>query len=99
MCTFQVVCGVCHSFSGHLFERLGGELGIVDGMTMKNDFCEELVDACQGQIPFPSYENGDDYCEKHTGGATDKYWSFPYMERECLCSALMIHLCVAVVFL
>lgn len=77
----QVVCGVCHSYSGHLYEQLGAELGILDGMTMKSAFCEELVDACSGQITFPTYDGGEDYCEKHTGGGDDFFWSYPYEER------------------
>ncbi|CAM9143199.1 unnamed protein product, partial [Hapterophycus canaliculatus] len=77
-----VVCGVCHSYSGHLYERLGPELGVLDGMTMKNDFCDELVTACAGQITFPTYDGGDDYCTKHTGGTTDQFWSYPYTEPE-----------------
>ncbi len=77
----QVVCGVCHSYSGHLYERLGDELGGLDGMTMKNDFCQELVSACEAFITFPTYD-GEDYCTKHTGGGDDQYWSYPYEECE-----------------
>ncbi|CAM9121681.1 unnamed protein product, partial [Hapterophycus canaliculatus] len=80
----QVVCGVCHSYSGHLYEQLGAELGILDGMTMKSLFCEELVDACSGQVTFPTYDGGEDYCEKHTGGGDDFFWSYPYEERALL---------------
>lgn len=83
----QVVCGRCHSYSAHLYERLGAELGVVDGMTMTSDFCEELVSACQGQIVFTTYDNGDDYCEKHVGGDTDQFWSYPYTSCECGCAA------------
>lgn len=77
------MCGQCHSYSNHLFGRLGPELGVMDGLTMKNDFCEELVDTCSGQgnIVFPSY-GGDTYCEKHTGGGSDLFWAYPYTERE-----------------
>ncbi|CAN0441744.1 unnamed protein product [Pylaiella littoralis] len=77
----QVVCGVCHSYSGHLYEKLGAELGALDGMTMKSDFCEELVTACAGQIIFPTYD-GKDYCTKHTGGGSDQFWSYPYTQPE-----------------
>jgi len=79
-----VVCGVCHSYSGHLYERLGDELTSLDGLTMKNDFCQELVSECEGQITFPTYgEDGEiDYCTKHTGGGDDMYWSYPYEECE-----------------
>ncbi|CAM9165509.1 unnamed protein product [Scytosiphon promiscuus] len=78
----EVVCGICHSYSGHLYEQLGAELGILDGMTMKSAFCEELVDACSGQVTFPTYDDGEDYCEKHTGGGDDFFWSYPYDEPE-----------------
>lgn len=65
----QVICGVCHPYSGHLYEKLGA----VDGLTMTIDFCDEYVEACEGQIAF-----SDDYCEIHTlGGETDAYWSYP----------------------
>lgn len=47
-------------------------------MTMKSSFCSELVEACEGQIVFPVYDDGDTYCEKHVGGSSDKYWSYPY---------------------
>lgn len=77
----QVVCGQCHSYSGHLYEVLGAELGVEDGMTMKSDFCEELVGACAGQIDFPAYD-GTSYCDKHTGGGNDLFWSYPYTECE-----------------
>lgn len=77
----QVVCGVCHSFSGHLYERLGAELGPTDGMTMKKEFCDGFVEACDGQIIFPTYD-GEDYCTKHQGGGDDYFWSYPYTDRE-----------------
>ncbi|CAM9548065.1 unnamed protein product [Ectocarpus sp. 6 AP-2014] len=84
----QVVCGVCGSYSGHLYERLGAELGVLDGMTMKSDFCEELVSACNEQITFPTYDGGDDYCTKHTGGGDDQFWSYPYTESDIFASGL-----------
>ncbi|CAM9268154.1 unnamed protein product, partial [Hapterophycus canaliculatus] len=77
-----VVCGVCSSYSGHLYEQLGAELGALDGMTMKSSFCEELVSECGEQISFPTYDDGKDYCEKHTGGGDDFFWSYPYEEPE-----------------
>lgn len=73
----QVVCGVCHSYSAHLYEVLGSELGGTDGMTMKSSFCSEYVSACEDQIVLSA-----DYCEVHTGGGEDLYWSYPYVERE-----------------
>lgn len=80
----QVQCGQCHSYSGHLFEILGPEYGVTDGLMMKNDFCNNLVSKCEGQIIFPDYDDGDSYCDKHTGGSdnTDNFWSYPYTERE-----------------
>lgn len=77
----QVVCGVCHSYSAHLYERLGSELGGADGMTMKDSFCQELVKECAGEISFPTY-GGLSYCEKHVGDDGDQFWSYPYTERE-----------------
>ena len=79
----QVVCGVCHSYSAHLYERLGAELGALDGMTMKQEFCDELVDACADEIPGISRTyDGLTYCEKHVGDTGDQFWSYPYTERE-----------------
>ena len=49
---------------------------------MTNSFCSEFVDACDGQIEFPTYEDGEDYCTKHAGGGDDLYWSYPYTLRE-----------------
>ena len=45
-------------------------------MTMKRDFCDGMVDACIGQISFPTY-GGVDYCDKHVGGDEDLLWSYP----------------------
>ncbi|CAN0382047.1 unnamed protein product [Pylaiella littoralis] len=80
----QVQCGQCHSYSGHLFEILGAEYGVTDGMTMTNSFCDDLISACDGQIIFPDYPDGETYCEKHTGGSGDDdfFWSYPYTEPE-----------------
>lgn len=77
----EVVCGPCHSYSAHLYEKLGKELGSDDGMTMRNDFCQELVKTCASQVEFKTY-GGESYCEKHTGGGKDMYWSYPYTEPE-----------------
>lgn len=81
----QVLCAPCHSFSGHLYADLGDELGSTGGLTMKNDFCEELVAECDGQVTFDTYEEGMSYCYKHTGGGSDRYWSYPYTEGESRC--------------
>lgn len=80
--TKQVVCGQCHSYSNHLFERLGSELGPWDGMTMKQEFCDALVSACGTQIDFggPGEYDGLTYCEKHVGDVDG--WSYPYTDRE-----------------
>ncbi|CAN0318172.1 unnamed protein product, partial [Ectocarpus sp. 12 AP-2014] len=79
----QVVCARCHSFSAHLYEYLGAELGMLDGLTMTSAFCNDLVTACAGQIDFPTYDGGSvDYCTKHTGGGDDFFWSYPYEEPE-----------------
>ena len=77
----QVLCGVCHSYSAHLYERLGAELGY-DGMNMKREFCEELVDACDTQPNCPTYADGEGYCDVHSGTGHDYFWSYPYTERE-----------------
>lgn len=77
----QVACGPCSSYAGHLYERLGSELGVADGMTLKSDFCNKMVDACGGDagIDFPTY--GDQtYCQKHVGGDDDQLWSYPIDE-------------------
>ena len=82
--TTQLVCGQCHSYSGHLYGRLIGELGVIDGLSMTKDFCNGLVDSCtgQGNIVFPTYD-GLSYCEKHTGTQSDDlFWSYPYTEGE-----------------
>ncbi|CAM9715370.1 unnamed protein product, partial [Ectocarpus fasciculatus] len=76
----QVLCAVCSSYSAHLYEYLT-DGGVVDGLTMKSDFCEELVDECSPYITFPTYDDGD-YCEHHTGGGNDFFWSYPYEEPE-----------------
>ncbi|CAM9310804.1 unnamed protein product [Pylaiella littoralis] len=59
-------------------------------MTMKNDFCDELVDKCEDQIIFPDYPDGETYCEKHTGGSddVDNFWSYPYTQPEIFDSDL-----------
>ncbi|CAM9654267.1 unnamed protein product, partial [Choristocarpus tenellus] len=71
----EVVCGICLGFSAHLYERLGPDLGNLapeDGMTFTNEFCESYVTACDSQLEFPS-----NYCDVHTGGEKDQYWSYP----------------------
>ncbi|CAM9355064.1 unnamed protein product, partial [Choristocarpus tenellus] len=71
----QVACGVCLGFSAHLFERLGPDLGDsapVDGMTLTNEFCESYVNACGSQLGLPT-----NYCDVHTGGSEDQFWSYP----------------------
>lgn len=79
----QLVCTQCHSFSAHLFERLGSELGPWDGMTLKQEFCEALLLACDNQVAFGGQmEYGESYCDKHVGGTSDMYWSYPYTDRE-----------------
>ena len=72
-----MLCGVCGSYSGHLYERLAGDLGTENGLSMKNEFCTELTTACDGQIDFPDYAEVD-YCTMHTGGGDDLFWSYPY---------------------
>lgn len=79
VCSAQVACGPCNAYSGHLYERLGDELGAADGMSMKSSFCEELVTACDGVIDFPTYD-GLSYCEKHVGDDGDLLWSYPIDE-------------------
>lgn len=72
---------MCHSFSGHLYENLGEELGPWDGMTMKRDFCTKFTSACSGEIDFPDYDDGSvSYCDRHVGSVDggDRYWSYPY---------------------
>lgn len=77
------MCGQCHSFSAHLYEILGSELGPWDGMTMKREFCDALTSECSGQIAFGEYD-GLDFCDKHVGGTdgNDRFWSYPYQEGE-----------------
>lgn len=65
----QVLCGVCHPYSAHLYERLN----VADGLTMTIDFCSEFYTECSEQLGL-----AEDYCEVHTGGGeTDQYWSYP----------------------
>ncbi|CAN0031064.1 unnamed protein product [Scytosiphon promiscuus] len=77
----QVLCGQCHSYSNHLFERLGGDFGPWDGMTMKREFCDAYVDTCADQIVFGEYD-GLSYCDHHVGGidGEDELWSYPYTD-------------------
>lgn len=71
----QVLCGVCNSYSQHLYERLYDELG-TDGITLTVEFCDSLVEACAGT----SLGYDDAYCDVHTGGS-DQYWSYPLSEE------------------
>ena len=80
----QVLCGVCGSYSGHLYERLADDLGTYEGLTIKNEFCTGLTSACAGQIDFPDYD-GEDYCTVHSNGGEDLFWSFPYESGEESC--------------
>ena len=81
--SIQLLCGVCGSYSGHLYERLAGDLGSDDGLTMKSEFCTGLTTACDSQITFPDYD-GEDYCTMHTGGGDDLWWSYPYERSESM---------------
>ena len=77
------MCTQCHSFSAHLFERLGSEFGPFDGMNLKQEFCEALLLACDSQVTFGGQaEYGMSYCEQHVGLDGDKFWSYPYTDRE-----------------
>ena len=84
----QVLCGVCGSYSGHLYERLAADLGTEDGLSMKSEFCTEYIAACNEQIDLPVYGNQEfgeevDYCTMHTGGGEeDLFWSYPYELSE-----------------
>ena len=83
----QVLCGVCGSYSGHLYERLANDLGTEDGLSMKNEFCTAFTAACDEQIDLPVYGNLEygevDYCTMHTGGGDeDLFWSYPYEMSE-----------------
>lgn len=45
-------------------------------MTMKSEFCEEYVEACDGEIEFQTYD-GQSFCEKHVGTDGEQLWSYP----------------------
>ena len=82
-----MLCGVCGSYSGHLYERLAADLGTEDGLSMENEFCMEYTAACDEQIDLPVYGNQEfgevDYCTMHTGGGDeDLFWSYPYELSE-----------------
>lgn len=83
-----MICGQCNAFSGHLTERLYPAQPLLDSITMTQDFCTDLVNACtdQGMIDFPGYTvDGEDltYCERHAGTQEgDLYWSLPFVEGE-----------------
>lgn len=57
---FQLVYGVCISYSRRFYEILGVELGSAGGLTTKSAFCRDLLTACAGQIAFKTY-SGKDY--------------------------------------
>lgn len=80
-----MLCGVCGSYSGHLYERLVDDLGAEDGLTMKSEFCTGLTTHCDGRIDLSDYD-GVDYCTMHTGGDEDQFWSYPYELCEWLCA-------------
>lgn len=61
-----MICGVCHPWSGHLYERLGTAL------TLTNDFCNEFYAECSGPLGLAA-----DYCDVHTGGDGNQYYSYP----------------------
>ena len=82
-----MLCGVCGSYSGHLYERLAADLGTENGLSMKSEFCTEFTGACDEQIDFSAYGNMEygavDYCTMHTGGGDeDLFWSYPYELSE-----------------
>ena len=82
-----MLCGVCGSYSGHLYERLADDLGTEDGLSMKTEFCTDFTAACEEQLDFPVYgtlQLGEvEYCTMHTGGGEeDLFWSYPYELSE-----------------
>ncbi|CAN0005800.1 unnamed protein product, partial [Ectocarpus sp. 4 AP-2014] len=62
----EVMCGTCHPWSGHLFERLD------TAMTLTQEFCSDFYGECATQLGLPA-----DYCEVHAGPEGDQYWSYP----------------------
>ncbi|CBJ29140.1 conserved unknown protein [Ectocarpus siliculosus] len=62
----EVMCGTCHPWSGHLFERLD------TAMTLTQEFCSQFYGECATQLGLPA-----DYCEVHAGPEGDQYWSYP----------------------
>ncbi|CAB1115398.1 unnamed protein product [Ectocarpus sp. CCAP 1310/34] len=60
------MCGTCHPWSGHLFERLD------TAMTLTQEFCSEFYGECATQLGLPA-----DYCVVHAGPEGDQYWSYP----------------------
>lgn len=67
----QFLCGTCHPFAGHLYERLG------TAMTITNEFCAELTAECADQLNL-----NEDFCDYHTGGGEDQFWSYPLVIEE-----------------
>ena len=84
----QVLCGVCGSYIGHLYECLAVDLGTGDGLTT-SEVCSGFIAACDEQIVFSSY-GGEDYCTMHTGGGDDLFWSYPHELCECNYDALQL---------
>lgn len=64
----QALCTLCHPYSAHLYERLNVE----GGLTMTNEWCDTFYAECSTQLDLAS-----DYCDEHTGGDSDQYWSYP----------------------
>lgn len=65
----QVACGICHPWSGHLFERLA------NAMTLTIDFCDEFYSECSTQLGL-----APTYCDVHTGGGDeDAFYAYPYV--------------------
>lgn len=61
------------SYAAHYYEVLYDELQEY-GLTMSQDFCDGLVDAC-GEDKLPNY-GGASFCNKHVG-PKELYWSYP----------------------
>lgn len=69
ICYAKVICGVCHPWSGHLYQRLG------TAMTLTQDFCDDFYTACSGQLTL-----SDTYCDFHAGeGDEDLFYAYPYV--------------------
>lgn len=64
-----MLCTICDPYSAHLYERLDV---VDDGLTMTNEFCDTYYSACSSELGLPT-----NYCDIHTGGDIDQYWSYP----------------------